>query len=354
MSALEHDDDDPAAPDRHGPPTVGPTGPSPGGPRVPPAQPRGRGVAARRHAAVAGRHRRRHRGRHQRRRLLQAGPRPRLRRHLRPLQPGRARRPVTVAEVLRRADLLDAIGGAGAARHPAGRHAGHHLGRPLRPHRRGARPPAPAHLRRRRDRRDRLRHPRRRRRRRSTGPSRWSTRSPSAGSPTRWRRSAACSTPTSTASRRSTSGARSITGAPHRLHRPRRDPRRPAAFEPRSSSAPGPRWAKPAFALGHCHARGSRSPQAGARVQPRDEPARGQPAHPVRRGEGRLEPGPHRQAHRGRLGQDQPTPSAASPTPRSTSTTTPTSRSWTSGPRPAGYAASSASSASSSSTTSSS
>ena len=68
----------PAAPDRRAPWPDG----SPSGPRLPAARPGGRGVAARRHAAVARRHRRRHRGGHQRRRLLQAGPRPRLRRRL--------------------------------------------------------------------------------------------------------------------------------------------------------------------------------------------------------------------------------------------------------------------------------
>ena len=75
----------------------------------------------------------------------------------------------------------------------------------------------------------------------------------------------------------------------------------------------------------HGHPRGHEGPQAGARVLPRDEQGRAEPAHPLRRGPGRLEEGPQRQAHRQRLGGDHRRRSAGWPRRRSGSTTTRTS-----------------------------
>ena len=89
-------------------------------------------------------------------RLLQAGPRPHLRRHPHALRHGSARR--------RRHRGRRAAPRRAARRHRRPRgpcadpvvHPGHHQRRPLRPHRRGVRPAAPPHRRGRRDRRDRL------------------------------------------------------------------------------------------------------------------------------------------------------------------------------------------------------
>ena len=71
--------------------------------------------------------------------------------------------PVTVADELRRADLLDAAGGPGVLVDLQLATPGGVVGRPLRPDHHRARPAAEAHHRGRRDRRDRLRPARRRR-----------------------------------------------------------------------------------------------------------------------------------------------------------------------------------------------
>ena len=70
--------------------------------------------------------------------------------------------PVTVAEELQRAGLLESVGGAGGAGRPPVLDAGHVQRLLLRQDHRGARAAAAAHRGRRRDRRARLRHPRRR------------------------------------------------------------------------------------------------------------------------------------------------------------------------------------------------
>ena len=75
------------------------------------AQPAGRRVAARGHAPVQRGHRRRLRAAPARR-LLQARPRAHLRRHHGAQRRGEPADPVTVADELRRAGLIDHIGGA--------------------------------------------------------------------------------------------------------------------------------------------------------------------------------------------------------------------------------------------------
>ena len=195
----------PAGDRRMAAPTTSPRGHS----RVPPHNLAGRGVAARRHAPVQGRHRQPPSSCARGRRLLQAGPRPRLRRHHLPLRAGRAGRPGHGGRGARRAGLLEAIGGPALllVSLQAGT-PGHLQRRPLRPDRRGARPAAPAHRRGRRDRRDR--------------PTACPTTSPRPSTEAEAlvfevaqrrvdrhhrARSATCSTPASTASRSSTSGA---------------------------------------------------------------------------------------------------------------------------------------------------
>ena len=95
------------------------------------AQPRGRGVAARRDAALARRDHRRGRGASRGQRLLQAVARSRLRRGHGLYGQGEPADPVTVAEELRRADLLDFVGGRATllsiqAGTPASANAGHY------------------------------------------------------------------------------------------------------------------------------------------------------------------------------------------------------------------------------------
>ena len=94
--------------------------------------------------------------------------------------------PVTVAEELRRAGLLEALGGKGAllqiqAATPASANAG-----ALRQDRQRARAAAPAHHGVGRDRRDRATTSPTTSPRRSTAPRRWSSTSPRSGSPSRW------------------------------------------------------------------------------------------------------------------------------------------------------------------------
>ena len=159
--------------------------PAPSQRTCPAAQPRGRGVAARRDAAVARRDRCGGRGAGRGHRLLQARARAHLRRDQSLYGQGEPADPVTVADELRRADLLDALGGRGAllrlqAGTPASANAAHY-----------ARIVnelallAPPHRRRGRHRRDGLRRRPTTSPRRSTAPSRSCSRSPSAASPTR-------------------------------------------------------------------------------------------------------------------------------------------------------------------------
>ena len=134
----------------------------------PAPQPGCRAVAAGRHVAGPRRHRRRRRDLRTRR-LLQARPQPRLRRHHHPVQPGGASRP---GHGRRRIVPGRPAGGHRRAAHadlPAGRHAGDDQRRSLRPHRRGARPPAPVDRGSRRDRGDGLQRSRGRSRRRRPG-----------------------------------------------------------------------------------------------------------------------------------------------------------------------------------------
>ena len=72
-----------------------------------------------------------------------------------------------------------------------------------------------------------------------------------------------------------------------------------------TSSAPDPAMGKTAFGLGMATHVAQTRPEAGARVLARDGPRRADAAHPVERGAGRLDEDPHRSARRGRLGEDR-------------------------------------------------
>ena len=73
-------------------------------------------------------------------------------------------------------------------------------------------------------------------------------------------------------------------------------PRRPPAVATSSSSAPGPAMGKTALRPRHGRPRRPRGPPAGAVLLAGDEPPRAHPAPAVRRGPGRLAPGPQRPA----------------------------------------------------------
>ena len=91
----------------------------------------------------------------------------------------------------------------------------------------------------------------------------------------------------------------------HRLHRSRRAAVGHAAQRPhrrRRQAGNG----QDEFRARRGHARGVAGQPAGVDLQPGDEPDRGQPADPVLRGKGRLDQGPHREAEPGRLDPDQP------------------------------------------------
>ncbi len=86
----------------------------------------------------------------------------------------------------------------------------------------------------------------------------------------------------------------------------------------------------------HGRPRGHGRPGPGPVLLTGDEPQRADPAPAVLGGPGGLLPDPQRQAPASRTGRRSATPSAGWAKPRSTSTTTPTSPSWRSGPRPGG------------------
>ena len=176
--------------------------------------------------------------------------------------------------------------------------------RPVRQDRRGALAAASPDRRRPARSPSALRAARRRRQRRSTRPSRWCSRSPSAGSPTRCRRSATCSTRP-----RPPRGALRAGRVDHRRSRPATTTSTSCSsgLQPSALIVVGARpvMGKTAFALGIARTR-ARGAAAGAVLLARDEPARAHPAHAVRRGPGRRDQGPQRQARRGRLGEDPP------------------------------------------------
>ena len=150
--------------------------------------------------------------------------------------------PVTVAEELRRADLLDAIGGPARARRPPGADAGDLERGALRAHRRRARAAAPAHRRRRRDRRARLQPARRRHQGRRPRRGDGVRRRPAPGH----RHDRACQRPARRQPQpaRGALRARRVDHRPrHRLQRPRRAAVGPAAVARSSSSAPARPWA---------------------------------------------------------------------------------------------------------------
>ena len=89
-----------------------------------------------------------------------------------------------------------------------------------------------------------------------------------------------------------------------RLRRPRRTPLRPAAQHPqhrRRAAGDG----KDGLRVGHGDPHREAFGEAGARVLARDGPRRTDAAHPVQRGQGRLDQAAHRQAQRERLVEDR-------------------------------------------------
>ena len=318
------------------------------------AQPRGRGVAARRHAAVARRDQRGHRGARLER-PTSTSPRTRTSstRSCRSTAQGEPVDPVTVAEELRRADLLDNLGGRQAllrlqAETPASANAAHYA-----KHRRRARAAAPAHRRRRRDRGDGLRRLRRGEPRRSTAPSRSCSRSPSGrvsdSMIARVRRAPGDARPARAALRHRRPHHR----RPHRLHRPRRAAARAPAVHPRGARRPPAAAARPA----------SRSaPRPTSRIEARRpvlffsmEMGTLELTKRLLAAEARVEPASSRPAQitDAEWNRLHARASAASPRRRSSSTTTRTARSWRCGPRRAARRPATATSGSSSSTTSS-
>ena len=300
------------------------------------AQPRGRGVAARRHAALARRDHRRGRG--ARRDAATSTSRrtaTSTRRSSRCYGQGEPADPVTVAEELRRAGLLDGIGGRAALLQIQADHAGVGERGALRRDRRRARAAAPPH-----------------RRSRATSP-RWATTRPTTSprpstAPRRW-----CS--------RSPSGASSDTmvGIRDALQETldqleallRRRQRRSSACPPATTTstsccsacsrrtwsivAARPGMGKTSLALGMAPQRRDRqtgrpvlffSMEMGALELTKRLLAIGGAASTPRK----LRTG---QAHRARLDARSATRSAASPRRRSSSTTTRTARSWRCGPR---------------------
>ena len=188
------------------------------------------------------------------RRLLQAGPRPHLRRHHVALRPGRPRRPGhrrRVAEPGRRARGHRR---PGPAHQPPGRHAVHRQRRPLRPHHRGALAAPPAHPGGRRHRRDGLQPARRRGRRRRRGRGHGVRRGPAPGH----RLHGQHPRPALGPARPPRGPVRAQPGdhrRPHRLHRPRPPARRPPALQPGDHRWPA--WhgegARPRHADPHAH-----------------------------------------------------------------------------------------------------
>ena len=240
----------------------------------------------------------------ERRRLLQAGPRPHLRRHHHAQRRGRAGRPGHRGR--RAAPGRPARGHRrpGHAGQPAGRHAGHVQRRPLRQDHRGARPAPPAHPGGRRDRRDGLRPARRRHQDRRPGRVHGVRRRPAA----HHRLDGRDPQP----ARRQPRPARAALRAGRvdhrhadRLHRPRRAARRACSPTPCSCSAPARRPARRRSPSAWPPTPRSR-PTGRCSCSPRDEQARAHPAHAVLRGPGRLQAGAQRQPHRGRLAEDRP------------------------------------------------
>ena len=230
--------------------------------------------------------------------------------------------PVTVADELRRADLLDAIGGTADPDLAAGQHAGDRQRRPLRPDRRGARPAAPADRRGRRDRRAGLRRARRRR----------GGRRPGRVDGLRGGRAPGDRHPQA-AARPAVGEPRPPRGAvrpgrvhhrrPDRLPRPRRAAVRPAAVQPdhrRRPAGHGQDQLRP----GHGRPRRHGGPRPGAVLLARDEPRRDHPRLLCCRGPGRRHAGSATASCSSPTGPRSATPSAASARRRSTSTTTPT------------------------------
>ena len=293
----------------------------------PAPQPRGRGVPARRHAAL---HATRSPPRSRRTSTSPTSTSPRTATSTRPIQSlygqGEPVDPVTVAEELRRADLLDVARRPAAllriqAATPASANAGHYAEHRLR-----ARAAAPADRRRGRHRRDGLRRTRRRRRRRSTAPRRWSSRSPSAASPTRWSASPTRSRTRSTSSRRSTATTATSPACPPAT--PRSTPSCSACSRRTwSIVAARPGMGKTSLALGLAAQRRARRP-ASRSCSSRWRWARSSSPSACWPMEARVDAtrAPDRRTSPRPTGRDSATRSAGSPRRRSSSTTTRTAR----------------------------
>ena len=239
-------------------------------------------------------------------RLLQAGPRPRLRRHHTLYAPGSRSTPSPWPTSCA-APTCSTPSAAPPCSRSHGVHAGHLQRRPLRQDRRGARPAAPAHRRGRRDRRARLRPSPTTSPRPSTRPSRWCSRWPSAASPT----PRASSRDLLDRQPRPPRGSSTSGATPS----PARPPATPTSTSSLSGLQPSalvvvgarPAMGKTAFALGHGRPTPPSRPHRPVLFfslemsQPRAHPA---PA--VLRGPGRLHQGPQRPAQRRRLEEDLP------------------------------------------------
>ena len=125
----------------------------------------------------------------------------------------------------------------------------------------------------------------------------------------------------STSSSRSTARATRITGVPHRLHRARQHPARAPAVEPHRRRGPPGHGQDQLRARRGGERRDGRA-AAGALLLDGDGSRRAHQAHARGRGARRRPQAPDRQPHRRRLAADQPRRSATSARRRSSSTTT--------------------------------
>ncbi len=285
----------------------------------PAAQPRRRGVAARRHAAVARRHGIGDRIL-QRRGLLQAGPRPHLRGHHLALHPGGAGRPGDGGRRVAPVRSARRGGRSVGADLVAGQHAVDGQCVLLRPDRRGTRAVATTGHRGRRDRRARVQRPRGCER--SGRPRRDDDLR--GGATADGRHDGAAARPVGPEPRPSR-GAGGAGGddhrCAHRLSRSRRPVGGAPGGEPRrggGASGHGQDELRP----GNREPRRGPRPGAGAAVLAGDEPPGADPADAVLGGGGRRHPDAQRAPARVGLAARSPTPSDGWGTHRSSSTTT--------------------------------